>query len=135
MGSYFPLAVILALQGVKQEYWDLDLCWDLRDCVLPSGNHPYLSLFGVSLTLACLLFTIIVLRSLRYKYPVTVTASKPIPSELISYSFPYIVSFMGVDYGSAGKIAGLVVMQVFLDHRLLSEVTETIYDVPYAEAV
>ncbi len=114
IGSYFPLAIILALQDIKQEYWKFDFCWSLRDCVLPISNHPYLSLCGVSLTLACLLLTIYILRSLRYKYPVTITASKPIPSELISYSFPYIVSFMGVDYGSTGKIAGLVVFLLWL---------------------
>jgi hypothetical protein len=114
LGSYFPLAVILALQDIKQEYWGFDFCWSFRDCILPSSNHPYLSLFGVSLTLACLLLTIYVLRALRYKYPVTITASKPIPSELISYSFPYIVSFMGVDYATAGKIAGLVVFLLWL---------------------
>ncbi len=114
LGSYFPLAVILALQDIKQESWELENCWSFRNCVLPSSNHPYLSLFGVSLTLICLLLTIFVLRSLRYKYPVTITASKPIPSELISYSFPYIVSFMGVDYGSVGKIAGLVVFLIWL---------------------
>ena len=114
LGSYFPLAVILALQDIKQDFWGLDFCWSLKDCVLPSSNHPFLSLFGVSLTLVCLLLTIQVLRGLRYKYPVTIIASKPIPSELISYSFPYIVSFMGVDYGSAGKIAGLVIFLVWL---------------------
>lgn len=114
LGSYFPLAVILALQDIKQEYWGFDFCWSFRDCVLPSSNHPYISLLGISLTLACLLLTIYVLRALRYKYPVTIAASKPIQSELISYSFPYIVSFMGVDYGSAGKIAGLVVFLLWL---------------------
>ena len=114
LGSYFPLAVILALQDIKQEYWRLDFCWHFRDCVLPIGNHPYLAIFGVLMTLSCLLLTICVLRRLRYKYTIIITTSKPIPSELISYSFPYIVSFMGVDYGSAGKVAGLFVFLIWL---------------------
>jgi len=114
LGSYFPLAIILALQDIKEEYWELDFCWNFRNCVLPSSNHPYLSSLGVLVTLACLLLTIYILHSLRYKYPVTITTSKPIPSELISYSFPYIVSFVGVDYGSAGKMAGLVVFLLWL---------------------
>ena len=46
----------------------------------------------------------------------------------------------GINFDSDGRIAICentvrVVMQVFLDHRLFSEVTETIYDVPDAEAV
>lgn len=114
LGSYFPLAVILALQDIKQGYWELEFCWNFRNCILPSSNHPYLSLLGVVLTLVCLLITVQILRGLRFKYPVTIMTSKPIPSELISYSFPYIVSFMGVDYGSAGKIAGLLVFLMWL---------------------
>jgi hypothetical protein len=46
----------------------------------------------------------------------------------------------GIRFDSQGRIVicentARVVMQVFLDHRLFSEVTETIYDVPDAEAV
>jgi len=46
----------------------------------------------------------------------------------------------GINFDQNGKIAvcqdtAKVVIQVLLDHRLLSEVTETIYDVPDAEAV
>lgn len=46
----------------------------------------------------------------------------------------------GINFDQSGKIAvcettARVVIQVLLDHRLLSEVTETIYDVPNAEAV
>lgn len=46
----------------------------------------------------------------------------------------------GIKFDSNGKIAvcentARIVIQVLLDHRLLSEVTETIYDVPDAEAV
>jgi hypothetical protein len=46
----------------------------------------------------------------------------------------------GLNFDSAGKLivcanTAKVIMQVLLDHRLLSEVTDTIYDVPNAEAV
>lgn len=114
MGSYFPLALILALQDVTADTWHAGLCVSLDSCALPRLNHPTLSILGVALTGACLLLTFRILGSLRYKYPVDVIESKPIPSELISYSFPYIVSFMGVDYGSIGKIAGLIAFLVWL---------------------
>lgn len=113
-GSYFPLAIILALQDIKKEYWELDLCWKMKNCVIPTGDHPYLSLSIIVISFLCLLITIQILCRLRYKYPVTIIGLKPIPSELISYSFPYIVSFMGVDYGSTGKIAGLAVFLIWL---------------------
>lgn len=114
LGSYFPLAVILALQDIKQESWELGFCWNFNNCVLPSSNHPYFSLLSILVTLACFLLTIKVLHSLRYKYSFTVLTSKPISSELISYSFPYIVAFMGVDYSSVGKVAGLIVFLILL---------------------
>jgi hypothetical protein len=46
----------------------------------------------------------------------------------------------GINFDQNGKIAvcentARIVIQVLLDHRLLSEITETIYDVPDAEAV
>ena len=114
LGSYFPLALILALQDVKEESWSAGICWSLKDCKLPSNDHPYLSSVVVVVTFVCLLVTIRILSRLRCKYPVRVNSSKPVSSELISYSFPYIVSFMGVDYGSAGKIAGLAVFLMWL---------------------
>ncbi|MEO4028732.1 hypothetical protein ABH313_11900 [Chromobacterium vaccinii] len=108
LGSYFPLALILALQDVSQQAWAAGLCTDWSMCTFPKFDHPWLSGLGIVTTGLCLLLTFMVVSKLRYKYPIKILDSKPIPSELISYSFPYIVSFMGVDYGSLGKIAGLV---------------------------
>lgn len=114
LGSYFPLALILALQDVSPASWNAPVCTSLKSCSLPTLSHPVLSIVGVAITGACLLITFKLLGALRYKYPVEVIEFKPIPSELISYSFPYIVSFMGVDYGSAGKSAGLLVFLAWL---------------------
>lgn len=114
LGSYFPLALILALQDVSHQTWTVGLCVDWKVCTVPSFDHPWLSAFGVLTTGLCLLLTFKVISQLRYKYPIRVIDSKPVPSELISYSFPYIVSFMGVDYSSLGKIAGLVAFLIWL---------------------
>jgi len=114
LGSYFPLALILALQDVSPASWSAPVCASLKDCSLPTLSHPMLSAVGVVTTGLCLLITFKLLAALRYKYPIEVIESKPVPSELISYSFPYIVSFMGVDYGSTGKIAGLLAFLAWL---------------------
>lgn len=114
LGSYFPLALILALQDVSQATWDAKICTEWSSCSAPTLNHPWLSIFGILITGSCLILTFKILSSLRYKYPIQVIESKPIPSELISYAFPYIVSFMGVDFGAAGKIAGLAVFLIWL---------------------
>lgn len=108
LGSYLPLALILALQDINSHSWSAGLCTDIKACALPKFDHPWLSALGLATTGLCLLLTIKLLSQLRYKYPIKVIDSKPIPSELVSYSFPYIVSFMGVDYNSIGKLVGLV---------------------------
>lgn len=114
LGSYFPLSLILALQDIAQSTWDAGVCTNWRFCTIPILNHPWLSLSAMVVTGLCLALTFLILRELRFKYPVKITEAKPIPSELISYSFPYIVSFMGVDYGSLGKVAGLTAFLIWL---------------------
>lgn len=114
LGSYFPLALILALQDVNEQTWAAGPCTNWKACTTPDFDHPWLSAFGVLATGMCLLLTFKVISGFRYKYPVRVIDSKSVPSELISYSFPYIVSFMGVDYSSPGKIAGLLAFLVWL---------------------
>lgn len=114
LGSYFPLALILALQDISQASWAAGMCTNFKSCKLPVFNNPWLSLSCVIITGLCFILTFQVLRKLRYKYPVEIVEVKSIPSELISYSFPYIVSFMGVDYSSTGKIVGFAVFLIWL---------------------
>lgn len=114
LGSYLPLAVILAVQDIAKESWDRGICTDFRACGLPELNNPVLSLTIVALTVSCLVLTAAILINLRYKYPVKVMSAKRIPNELISYSFPYIVSFMGVDYGALSKLAGFIIFMLWL---------------------
>lgn len=114
LGSYFPLALILALQDISNSSWSSDICTNWRSCELPTFVNPFLSLSILSLTALCLCLTFGILTKIRYKYPVRVVEAKPIPSEIISYSFPYIVAFMGVDYGVQGKVAGLILFLTWL---------------------
>lgn len=114
LGSYFPLAVILALQDITEQSWEQEICRNWKNCVLPTSNHPFLSLSAVAITLLCLILTFKILSGLRYRYSIDIVEAKPIPGELISYSIPYIVAFMGVDYGTTGKVAGLTVFLLWL---------------------
>ncbi|MCS4511442.1 hypothetical protein [Xylophilus ampelinus] len=114
LGSYFPLALILASQDISQKTWAGGICQKWGECNFPTFEHPWLSGLGVLVTGLCLILTFNVISRIRHKYTINVSESKSIPSELISYSFPYIVSFMGVDYGSLGRIAGLAAFLVWL---------------------
>lgn len=114
LGSYFPLALILALQDISSSSWTSGICTDWKLCQLPTFDHPWLSFSFLAVTVLCLSLTFGILGKVRYKYSVRVVEAKPIPSEIISYSFPYIVSFMGVDYGAQGKVAGLSLFLIWL---------------------
>lgn len=114
LGSYFPLALILALQDISSSSWSSGICREWKACELPTFDHPWVSLSIILVTALCLCLAFGILAKIRYKYPVRVVEAKPIPSEIISYSFPYIVAFMGVDYGSAGQIAGLTLFLTWL---------------------
>lgn len=114
LGSYFPLAVILAIQDIKTSSWNSGICTNFERCYLPELNSPVLSISIFILTGICLILTYIIFKKLRYTYPIIVQEAKPIPTELINYSFPYIVSFMGVDYESIDKIIGLIIFLLWL---------------------
>lgn len=114
LGSYFPLALILLVQDVSESSWSSNFCTEWESCRLPTFDHPWLAFSAVAVTGLCLLLTCMIFRIIRYRYQVNVVESKSIPSELISYSFPYIVSFMGVDYGALGKVVGLMFFLLWL---------------------
>jgi len=114
LGSYFPLALILALQDISESTWSAGICTNWKSCQLPSFNNPWLTFSILVITAVCLALTLVIIAKVRYKYSVTIIETKPIPNEIISYSFPYIVSFMGFDYGSLGKVAGFAVFFAWL---------------------
>ena len=114
LGSYFPLAIILAMQDITISSWKSNICINLDKCHLPEFHNPWTSLFILIITGACLILTFSIFKKVKYVYKIEIKEAKPIPTGLINYSFPYIVSFMGVDYESTGKIVGLVTFLVWL---------------------
>lgn len=114
LGSYFPLALILLFQDISWSSWESATCTSWKSCHFPIFRNPWLAFSVLGVTALCLCLTFLILRKIRYKYPIEIIEVKPIPNELINYSFPYIVSFMGVDYLSLDKISGLVIFLVWL---------------------
>src|SRR5258706_13706927 len=117
LGSYFPLSLILILQDVGKDSWELPICRSLRfysDCFLPHLGNPtrYLTLFAI--TLVSLLFFLWLLRHLKGQHDITIDEAKTIPNDLINYVFPYVVSFMGLDLGSDGKFYGFLLFLLWM---------------------
>jgi hypothetical protein len=118
IGSYFPLAIILAVQDIPSDLWEKPICsfaeiFSAKCSILPFQNSAYALFFlaasGISAFLANLL-----LRSIRYPFEVDIKQVKAIPNEIINYTFPYVVSFMGVSYAEPQKLLGFLVFLLWM---------------------
>jgi hypothetical protein len=117
IASYFPLALILAVQDVKTEFWDRSVCKDAQfwmNCELPQLAHPGLGYGSILICLLSLIFFLWVLQHFHGSTQMTVEECKAVPNDLINYVFPYIVSFMGVELGSTGKMLGFGLFMTWL---------------------
>lgn len=116
-GSYFPLALILIVQDFDTSYLNNSLCFNVFDgsgrCVLPLKN-PGLSISFFLASFIGLLCTFALLKITRVKRRFTITGSKHIPSEIINYTLPYIVSFMGVGYNEPNKFLGILIFLIWM---------------------
>ena len=51
---------------------------------------------------------------MRGNQRVRVTESKHVPADLINYVIPYVLSFMGLDYGDSAKMLGFAVFFLWI---------------------
>lgn len=111
LGSYFPLAIILLVQDVKREYWGRPICTSISvgSCDYQLLDHPWIGI-SVALISGIAVFSVVrVLGAIRLRFDAEVLESKLVPNELINYVFPYVVSFMGLNYASPASLAGFLV--------------------------
>jgi hypothetical protein len=115
LGSYFPLSVILLAQNFQYAMLKQPLCWPLSQgaCKVPL-NEPIFSLSMVALTLTCLIVTVIALRLIKPSQEIEVISAKYIPTDLMNYTLPYIVSFMNIEYSDTGKFVGFFVFLLWI---------------------
>ena len=106
LGLYLGLSVILLVQ-------DFDVTSNLSKGV-GIFKHPIWSIPPVILTLICFVVTVILLTKLPAKRSFKITDVKYIPSEMINYTFPYIVSFMSVSYDEITKVLGFMIFLILL---------------------
>ncbi|WP_312835135.1 hypothetical protein [Comamonas sp.] len=116
IGSYLPLSIILLIQDIDDHSWSSSFCWkNLSNCVAPSFKNPWLSLpFFAVCTISCILLIKYFLKKNYATDEVYVQSSKPIPNDLINYVFPYIVSFMGMDFSDTKKFFGFIIFFLWL---------------------
>jgi 4-hydroxybenzoate polyprenyltransferase len=77
-------------------------------CALPFMN-PVISIPIFFLCLVCAFSTLLILRVTRSKREAKIVSVKYIPSELMSYTLPYVVSFIGVGFQEQSKFLGILI--------------------------
>ncbi|WP_271299140.1 hypothetical protein [Sphingomonas sp. CV7422] len=115
LGSYLPLSVILFSQNIDYKAWHRDFCFPLAagSCQLPLHEAGYsVTLLGI--TLACFGLTILSLALIRPKQGVIVKEAEYVPTDLMNYTLPYVVSFMGINYNETSKFVGFCVFLVWM---------------------
>jgi len=118
LGSYLPLAIILAIQDIPTSWWGRPICNanDLANatCTINPFVNPGLSLTFLGLSAIAVLLTWISLRKISYPFNIEVKRAKATPNEIINYTFPYVVSFMGITYGEPQKLLGFGVFLLWM---------------------
>lgn len=118
LGSYFPLAVIMAIQDVPMEWWEKPICtlekFSANGCLFIPFNNPSLAITYIVVTAIAVLLAKCVLSKVSFPYQVRVKRFKAIPNEIINYTFPYVVSLMGVSYDEPQKLLGFAVFLLWM---------------------
>lgn len=115
VGSYLPLAVILFSQNVDYHALTREFCWPIREgiCELPLKDAGY-SVGLLATTFICFGLTVVALALVRTSQDVTVREAEYVPTDLMNYTLPYVVSFMGINYQETDKFVGFCVFLTWM---------------------
>lgn len=112
VASYLPLSLILLAQDFQYEHLFSGLCVPgdntTAECEIPFRNAQ----FSISIFVVCLgafFVALIGLSSVRPNVAIDIEDVKYVPAELMSYTLPYVVSFMSIEYQETGKFVGLLI--------------------------
>ena len=116
LGSYLPLAIILAIQDIPISWWERSLCdfSDLSSCTFNPFLNPHFSIVFIIITLISVIISNYSLKKISYPFDTEVVSSKTIPNDIINYVFPYVVSFMGISYDTPEKLIGFLVFLLWM---------------------
>lgn len=116
LGSYLPLSLILLVQEYDFDAPSLPFCkiWqNASSCYIPFSNSKA-ALSFVILCFSAFLVTLFILITIKGSNKIKIIESKHIPADLINYVFPYVVSFMSLDYKGTGKMIGFLIFLIWM---------------------
>ncbi len=116
IGSYFPLAFILAVQDIPISWWSRSFCnfSDIDNCLFNPFGNVYFSTIFIGMTFFSVVVSNFTLEKITFTHNGEVISSKTIPNDIINYIFPYVVSFMGISYDAPEKLLGFSVFLLWM---------------------
>lgn len=116
LGSYLPLALILAIQDIPFLWWSKPFCniSKVENCLFNPFEHIEISLIFIFVTSIAVVISNISLKKIDFPFNGEVKSSKTIPNDIINYVFPYVVSFMGISYDAPEKMFGFLVFLIWM---------------------
>lgn len=117
IASYLPLSMILLVQNIDNNLISKSFCnpFDLQNitCHIPLKN-PLLSIGFFLTCVFCLAVTLIAISIKKPTQNISIKESKHIPTDLMNYVLPYVVSFMSIDYSETSKFLGFIIFLLWL---------------------
>lgn len=108
----------MAIQDVPMAWWGQPICtlekFSANGCFFVPFKNPSLAITYIVVTAIAVLLAKSVLSKVSFPYQVRVKRSKAIPNEIINYTFPYVVSLMGVSYDEPQKLLGFAVFLLWM---------------------
>lgn len=116
IGSYLPLAFILAVQDIPFSWWSRPICNfdNVSNCEFIPFSNYYIAIGFIVFSLLSVILSNFTLAKISFPFSVTVKSAKAIPNDIINYVFPYVVSFMGISYDSPEKLLGFIVFLLWM---------------------
>ena len=110
LGSYLPLSIILLAQNFDYKSINSKICNPLTstDCLVPFASPIATISFALICTI-CMIFTLFVLSTAKPNKQISISNFEYIPTDLMNYTLPYVVSFMNVDFSNLGNFIGFIV--------------------------
>lgn len=106
------------MQDIPNEWWSRSICtsekFSVGNCQFIPFENPVLSLTFLAVAAVATFLAKTSLQRLNYPFVVEVKRLKATPNEIINYTFPYVVSFMGIAYGDPQKLIGFGVFLLWM---------------------
>lgn len=117
LGSYLPLSLIILAQNFQYSKLDDSLCIPAysANCNVPLDS-PIITISFAVVCLLCMLSTLLILKMVKPNKNIEITNFEYVPTDLMNYTLPYVVSFMNIDFSDAGNLVGF---SVFLSWMFL----------------